>query len=229
MKPLLSRLAAFNRAHALLGPRDRVLAAVSGGADSACLAHWLSAQRAKGRLRALTLVHFHHGLRGRAADRDAASVRAMAAALPPNTRAILDWPHPPDEGAPEVEGLLLHAAALGSTAGSIEEAIRAYRGAPTVSAAPGTPPEARPVDHGPTEPIAIIGLGCRLPGASSASRLWEQLLATGFQAHPYGRPVIGWPSDIAVITRTATERYFRRHYGPNRMILSVVGEPTPTA
>ena len=81
MKPLLSRLAAFNRAHALLGPRDRVLAAVSGGADSACLAHWLSAQRAKGRLRALTLVHFHHGLRGRAADRDAASVRAMAAAL----------------------------------------------------------------------------------------------------------------------------------------------------
>ena len=80
-KPLLSRLAAWTRAEGLLSPRDRVLAAVSGGADSVCLAHWLASRRAKGRIRALTLVHFHHGLRGRAADRDAASVRDLAGRL----------------------------------------------------------------------------------------------------------------------------------------------------
>lgn len=81
MKALLSKLAAYNRVQGLLSPRDRVLAGVSGGADSVCLAHWLGAQRAKGRLRALTLVHFHHGLRGKAADRDGALVRSLAQGL----------------------------------------------------------------------------------------------------------------------------------------------------
>ncbi|TBR23210.1 tRNA lysidine(34) synthetase TilS [bacterium] len=81
MKPLLSRLAAFDRAEGLLSPRDRVLAAVSGGADSVCLAHWLATRRAKGRIAGLALVHFHHGLRGREADKDAAAVRALAEKL----------------------------------------------------------------------------------------------------------------------------------------------------
>lgn len=80
-KPLLSRLAAHARSRGLLAPRDRVLAGVSGGADSACLAHWLAAQRAKGRLAGLTLVHFHHGLRGRAADADERAARDLAARL----------------------------------------------------------------------------------------------------------------------------------------------------
>ena len=59
---------------------------------------------------------------------------------------------------------------------------------------------------------------------SPDGKLMEQMLATAFIAHPYGRPVIGWPSDIRAITRTATEHYFRRHYAPNRMVLSVVGD-----
>lgn len=81
MKAALSRLAAFDRSEGLLARGDRVLAAVSGGADSVCLAHWLAGRRAKGRLAGLTLVHLHHGLRGPAADRDAALVRALAARL----------------------------------------------------------------------------------------------------------------------------------------------------
>lgn len=81
MKAALSRLSAFVRAEGLLSRRDRVLAAVSGGADSVCLAHWLAGRRAKGRLAGLTLVHLHHGLRGAAADRDAALVRALAGRL----------------------------------------------------------------------------------------------------------------------------------------------------
>jgi tRNA(Ile)-lysidine synthase len=71
---------AFDRAEGLLRPGDRVLAAVSGGPDSVCLAHHLSRLSAKRRL-TLALVHFHHGLRGREADLDAAFVRALAARL----------------------------------------------------------------------------------------------------------------------------------------------------
>ncbi|MBI3298818.1 MAG: tRNA lysidine(34) synthetase TilS [Elusimicrobia bacterium] len=74
-------MAAFVRTEGLLSPSDSVLAAVSGGADSVCLAHWLAGLRAKGRVRALRLVHFHHGLRGRAADADARSVMELASRL----------------------------------------------------------------------------------------------------------------------------------------------------
>lgn len=79
-KSTMSRLSAFCRGEALLARGDRVLAAVSGGADSVCLAHWLASQKAKGRIRGLTLAHFHHGLRD-GADADAESVRRLARTL----------------------------------------------------------------------------------------------------------------------------------------------------
>ena len=57
-----------------------MLAAVSGGPDSVCLAHWLSVQaRRKGLT--VALVHVHHGLRGRAADRDARFVMKLGRTL----------------------------------------------------------------------------------------------------------------------------------------------------
>ncbi|MBI4062029.1 MAG: tRNA lysidine(34) synthetase TilS [Elusimicrobia bacterium] len=71
-----SKLAAFEAAHRLLTPERRVLAAVSGGPDSVCLAHWLSVQARKKSL-TVALVHVHHGLRGRAADGDARFVKAL--------------------------------------------------------------------------------------------------------------------------------------------------------
>ncbi|HBL17304.1 MAG: tRNA lysidine(34) synthetase TilS [Elusimicrobia bacterium GWA2_69_24] len=79
-KSLLSRLAAFDRKEGLLQAGDRVLAAVSGGADSVCLAHHLSRLAGKGRI-TVAIAHFHHGLRGRDADRDAAFVRRLAGRL----------------------------------------------------------------------------------------------------------------------------------------------------
>src|SRR4051812_14212377 len=75
-----SKLIAFERAHALLPPGARVLVAVSGGADSVCLAHFL-VQMARRKRLALELLHVHHGLRGRAADRDAAFVQALGGSL----------------------------------------------------------------------------------------------------------------------------------------------------
>lgn len=75
-----SKLVAFEKRHALLPDGGRVLAAVSGGPDSVCLAHWLSVQaRRKGLT--VRLLHVHHGLRGREADRDAAFVEDLGRRL----------------------------------------------------------------------------------------------------------------------------------------------------
>jgi tRNA(Ile)-lysidine synthase len=75
-----SKLVAFEAKHRLLTPGRRVLAAVSGGPDSVCLAHWLSVQARKKGL-TVSLVHVHHGLRGRAADADARFVERLGAGL----------------------------------------------------------------------------------------------------------------------------------------------------
>ncbi len=75
-----SKLVAFEAAHRLLTPGRRVLAAVSGGPDSVCLAHWLSVQARKKGL-TVVLVHVHHGLRGRAADGDARFVSKLGERL----------------------------------------------------------------------------------------------------------------------------------------------------
>lgn len=75
-----SKLVAFEKRHGLLPPGARVLAGVSGGPDSVVLAHWLSVQKRKKGLD-VTLLHVHHGLRGRAADKDAAFVLALGKAL----------------------------------------------------------------------------------------------------------------------------------------------------
>jgi tRNA(Ile)-lysidine synthase len=75
-----SKLVAFDQAHALLPRGARVLAGVSGGPDSVALAHWLSVQARRKGLD-VALLHVHHGLRGRAADKDAASVLALGKRL----------------------------------------------------------------------------------------------------------------------------------------------------
>jgi len=79
-KALASKLMAFDRKEKLVLAGENILIAVSGGPDSVCLAHHLSRLAPRRRL-GLALVHFHHGLRGREADKDAQSVRKLAARL----------------------------------------------------------------------------------------------------------------------------------------------------
>jgi len=54
--------------------------------------------------------------------------------------------------------------------------------------------------------------------------LREQFLASAFHAHPYGRPVVGLPSDVQTLTRPEAEAYYRLHYGPNNAVVAVVGD-----
>ncbi|MCI8268997.1 MAG: tRNA lysidine(34) synthetase TilS [Lachnospiraceae bacterium] len=62
----------------LLQPGDRVLVAVSGGADSVCLLKVLAENQIGLALRAM---HVHHGLRGEEADRDARFVQGICQRL----------------------------------------------------------------------------------------------------------------------------------------------------
>ena len=75
-----SKLVAFQKKSGLLRRGDRVLAAVSGGPDSVCLAHYLAWMRRRQGFE-LFLLHVHHGLRGREADRDAEFVRKLGRTL----------------------------------------------------------------------------------------------------------------------------------------------------
>ncbi|HSK45687.1 MAG TPA: pitrilysin family protein [Candidatus Binatia bacterium] len=55
-------------------------------------------------------------------------------------------------------------------------------------------------------------------------RLLEQFLRAAFIAHPYGRPVIGWPSDLRAFSATDASNFFRKYYGPANMVVTVVGD-----
>jgi len=68
-------------ADSLLSASGTLLVAVSGGADSIALLHFLVAERARtGRPDSLAVAHVNHGLRGADADADAAFVRERAIA-----------------------------------------------------------------------------------------------------------------------------------------------------
>ncbi len=55
-------------------------------------------------------------------------------------------------------------------------------------------------------------------------KLYEQFMAASFTAHPYGMPIIGWPSDIAMLNRKKAEDFFRIHYAPNNSVMVIVGD-----
>jgi zinc protease len=62
------------------------------------------------------------------------------------------------------------------------------------------------------------------PGARLSERLMNRLWGSD---HPYGIPIIGWPQEIAALTREDALAFYRRHYGPNNAILVVAGDVTP--
>ncbi|MDQ3211189.1 MAG: tRNA lysidine(34) synthetase TilS, partial [Acidobacteriota bacterium] len=69
------------RRHALIPPGGRVLAAVSGGADSVALVHLLRELEPAGHVRVVGIAHFNHQLRGAESDADEAFCRGLAATL----------------------------------------------------------------------------------------------------------------------------------------------------
>ena len=58
-------------------------------------------------------------------------------------------------------------------------------------------------------------------------RLYEQVRATAYVAHPYQNPVIGWPSDIENWTQRDLEDFFKTYYAPNNLTMIFSGDVTP--
>ncbi|MBT8088298.1 MAG: insulinase family protein [Gammaproteobacteria bacterium] len=59
------------------------------------------------------------------------------------------------------------------------------------------------------------------------SRLYEQMRATAFVAHPYQFPVIGWPSDIERWTSADLESHYLTYYAPNNSTMVFSGAVSP--
>ncbi len=55
-------------------------------------------------------------------------------------------------------------------------------------------------------------------------RLIEQFLATAYMAHPYQRPVVGWMSDLQSFSATDADTFYRKHYVPANMTVTLVGD-----
>jgi predicted Zn-dependent peptidase len=58
-------------------------------------------------------------------------------------------------------------------------------------------------------------------------RLYEQFLAAAYAAHPYGRPDIGWPSEVSQITATEAMAFHKRYYVGSNIVIAIVGEVDP--
>jgi len=55
------------------------------------------------------------------------------------------------------------------------------------------------------------------------SRLFDEVWAAAFVAHPYHHPTIGWRSDIERITARDLRQFYDTYYWPNNATLSIVG------
>ena len=58
-------------------------------------------------------------------------------------------------------------------------------------------------------------------------RLYLEMNATAFIAHPYQFPVIGWSSDVESWTQEDLESYFHTYYAPNNLTMFFTGDVTP--
>ena len=54
--------------------------------------------------------------------------------------------------------------------------------------------------------------------------LGEEVSAIAFRAHPYGQPIIGWPTDLTRITPEEIRAFYRTYYVPNNALLVMVGD-----
>ncbi len=57
-----------------------------------------------------------------------------------------------------------------------------------------------------------------------SGKLLETYLSAAFVAHPYRRPILGWPSDLRFLDIAYIREFFRKTHAPNNMVIAVVGD-----
>ena len=60
--------------------------------------------------------------------------------------------------------------------------------------------------------------------SSPDRKLYEQLVATAYTAHPYGVPIIGWMSDIQSLTADQARAFHQTYYVPGNAVAALVGD-----
>jgi predicted Zn-dependent peptidase len=55
----------------------------------------------------------------------------------------------------------------------------------------------------------------------------EEFEAMFWEAHPYHWPVVGWPSDLRVISKQQADEFFKLYYAPNNLTAALVGNFDP--
>lgn len=61
-------------------------------------------------------------------------------------------------------------------------------------------------------------------GGNPQQQLGEELNAVLYDNHPYGRPVLGWESEMEKLNRVDATAFYKRFYAPNNAILVVAGD-----
>jgi zinc protease len=60
-------------------------------------------------------------------------------------------------------------------------------------------------------------------------QLWEQVMGTAYQVHPYRWPVIGYMCDLRKMTREDLLAHYRRFYAPGNATLVLAGDLAPVS
>lgn len=58
-------------------------------------------------------------------------------------------------------------------------------------------------------------------------KLFQNFLASAFEAHPYRRPGVGWPSDVQNLRRQEAMAFFEKYYVPANITMAIVGDVNP--
>lgn len=63
--------------------------------------------------------------------------------------------------------------------------------------------------------------------SNPAGRLIEEFLSVAYTAHPYGRPIIGWNSDITATTMEDARDFYQTYYVPSNITIGIAGDVDP--
>ena len=63
--------------------------------------------------------------------------------------------------------------------------------------------------------------------STPTGKFQEQFESMFWTSHPYGWPVVGWPSDLDGLTREEALAYFDLNYSPNNLVACLVGDFDP--
>ncbi|MBX9711076.1 MAG: insulinase family protein [Xanthobacteraceae bacterium] len=77
----------------------------------------------------------------------------------------------------------------------------------------------------PERDVVLEEYNMRIANSPDA-RLTEQIMAALYLNHPYGRPVIGWRSEIEKLNREDALAFYKRFYAPNNATLVIAGDVT---